>query len=101
MGADHDCCLSHSNNHARRSFLKSVAGVGAAIGLGLVSPRLSFAASLIKEERDKLTPDDVISLLKQGNDRFRSGKMLPHGYLAQKRATASGPARWPAPSLSS
>ena len=48
------------------------------------------AASLSKEERDKLTPDEAINLLKQGNDRFRSGKMLPHDYIAQKRVTAAG-----------
>jgi carbonic anhydrase len=45
---------------------------------------------LTEEDRDRLTPDEIINMLKQGNDRFRSGKMLPHDYLAQKRATAGG-----------
>jgi carbonic anhydrase len=59
-------------------------------GVGLGSTRQSFAASLSKDERDKLSPDQIIDLLRQGNDRFRNGKMLPHDYLAQKRATAAG-----------
>jgi carbonic anhydrase len=50
----------------------------------------SFAATLTQEQRDKLTPDQVIEAMKRGNERFRAGTMLPHDYLAQKRATASG-----------
>ncbi|HXT08273.1 MAG TPA: carbonic anhydrase family protein [Roseiarcus sp.] len=85
-----NCCPSHSNTQPRRAFLKSVAGLAAMAGLGFVSPRSALAASLTRAERDKLTPDEVIALLKQGNDRFRTAKMLPHDYLAQKRATAGG-----------
>ena len=29
-------------------------------------------------------------MMKQGNERFRSGRMHPHDYLAQKRATIAG-----------
>jgi len=90
MRADLNCCLSHSSKQPRRVFLKSLAGLAATAGLGFVSPRASRAASLSQEERDKLTPDEIIAMLKQGNDRFRSGKMLPHDYIAQKRATAAG-----------
>ena len=46
--------------------------------------------ALSKEERDKLTPDQVIELLKRGNQRFRSGTTEPHDYLAQKRTSADG-----------
>ncbi len=90
MDADHKCCAPHSNSRARRTFLKSALGFGATASLGLLSPPVALAASLSKEERDKLTPDEAINLLKQGNDRFRSGKMLPHDYIAQKRVTAAG-----------
>ena len=90
MRAELNCCLSHSSKPPRRFFLKSLAGLSAAAALGFVSPRPSLAASLTEEERDKLTPDEIIALLKQGNDRFRNGKMLPHDYIAQKRATAGG-----------
>jgi carbonic anhydrase len=41
-------------------------------------------------ERDAMTPDQVIAMLKEGNARFRAGKMQGHDYLAQKRASAAG-----------
>ncbi|HET7084829.1 MAG TPA: carbonic anhydrase family protein [Rhizomicrobium sp.] len=89
MHPGHDCCPLDPA-HTRRHLLKCTIGLGALTGVGLGLPTLSFAASLTKGERDRLTPDEVIAHLKQGNDRFRSGKMLPHDYLAQKRATAAG-----------
>jgi carbonic anhydrase len=54
---------------------------------------MQFGASggpLTKEQRDRLTPSQVIEELKKGNERFRAGKMVSRDYLAQKRATASG-----------
>lgn len=59
----------------------------AGTGLG---PREAAAQALTKERRDKLTPDQVIEALKQGNERFRTGKPRARDYLAQKRATAEG-----------
>jgi carbonic anhydrase len=53
-------------------------------------PALSFAASLTKQERDKLTPDQIIAGLKAGNIRFYTGKPHQHDYLAQKRSSAAG-----------
>ncbi len=53
-------------------------------------PGLAEAAALTKELRDAMTPDQVIAAMKEGNQRFRSGKGLAHDYLAQKRATAEG-----------
>jgi carbonic anhydrase len=50
----------------------------------------AHAASLTKVQRDALTPDQIIQAMKEGNARFRSGKMKPHDYLAQKRASAAG-----------
>lgn len=46
--------------------------------------------SLSKEQRDRLTPAQVIDELKKGNERFRTGKMVPHDYRAQKRSSATG-----------
>jgi carbonic anhydrase len=51
---------------------------------------LSYAAAMSKDERDKLTPDQILDAMKQGNERFRTGKTSSHDYLAQKRATAAG-----------
>jgi carbonic anhydrase len=50
----------------------------------------SLSNSLTKDERDKMTPAQIIDELKKGNDRFRSGKMAPRNYLAEKRASAAG-----------
>jgi carbonic anhydrase len=77
----------------RRALLRSAMGVATAC---IVSAPLlgvseqSDAAALTKELRDKLTPDQIIELMKQGNERFRAGKMAPHDYVAQKRATVAG-----------
>jgi carbonic anhydrase len=59
----------------------------AGLGFGV---KQAAAQALTKEERDQLSPDQVIEILKQGNERFRTGKPHAHDYLAQKRATATG-----------
>ena len=77
----------------RRSVLKSAIGVtltGMFVGLGVGVPSISYADALTKEERDRLTPDQIIEGMKKGNARFRSGKMQKHNYLAQKKASAIG-----------
>ena len=50
----------------------------------------SMSGSLTKEERDSMTPAQVIDELKKGNERFRAGKMAARNYLAEKRSSASG-----------
>ena len=75
----------------RRSILKSAIGVaftGMLVSLGV--PNISYADALTKEERDRLTPDQIIEGMKKGNARFRSGKIQKHNYLAQKKASANG-----------
>jgi len=88
------CCRPDPVTHSRRAmlgFTLGIAGVGAMGGLGLVAlPATTLAAALTKEEREKLTPDQVIELLQRGNERFRSGQMEAHDYRAQKQATAGG-----------
>jgi carbonic anhydrase len=81
------CCDS------RRALLKSAAGIATlgVIGAPLLGvPTLSDAAALTKDMRDKLTPEQIIETMKQGNERFRAGKVSAHDYLAQKRATIAG-----------
>jgi carbonic anhydrase len=91
---DADSC-PHQPEHCdrRRALLKSAVAIAAsgAIGSSLVgAPEPSYAAALSKEQRDKLSPDQIVEALRQGNERFRTGKMAAHDYLAQKRATATG-----------
>ncbi|MBD8216506.1 carbonic anhydrase [Erwinia persicina] len=78
---------------SRRNILKKVLAVSAlsVTGIGTLSlPTLSFAASLSKEERDRMTPDAVIERFKQGNLRFRENRPAKHDYLVQKRSTIAG-----------
>lgn len=87
------CCSEDSHPNSRRKVLKAALGITAASvigGIGLGLPQVSYAASLTREERDKLTPEQVVEGLKQGNTRFVSGKMQQHDYLAQKRSSAEG-----------
>lgn len=65
-------------------------GIAAATAIASpVVPR-AYAAALTKEQREKLTPDDVIALMKKGNRRFVLGQESPHNYLAQQKASAKG-----------
>ena len=76
----------------RRSFL------GTALGACTITPLIPLTmqlapigtGSLTKEQRDKMAPAQVIEELKNGNERFRSGKMAPRDYIAEKRASAAG-----------
>lgn len=91
MNTKTDLELMHCDS--RRALLKSTVGIATVGVIGapwLGVPGLSEAAALTKEMRDKLTPDEIIETMKQGNERFRNGKISPHDYLAQKRATAAG-----------
>ena len=77
----------------RRRFL------GRALGACAISPPLGFlsmqfapsmSGSLTKEQRDSMTPLQVIDELKKGNERFRTGKLTRRDYLAEKRSSAGG-----------
>ncbi len=84
------------HNHGRldrRIFLKltGVAAATTALGAGLaVVSGSAFGVVLSKAQRDALTPDEIIALMKKGNERFRLGKESPHDYLAQQRTSAKG-----------
>ncbi|HEX7271585.1 MAG TPA: carbonic anhydrase family protein [Casimicrobiaceae bacterium] len=82
--------LRHSHLH-RRGFLKVAGVTAAATALGMLpAGQIALAGALTKAQRDKLTPDDIIALMKKGNGRFRLGKESPHDYLAQQKASAKG-----------
>jgi carbonic anhydrase len=76
----------------RRKFICAAAAACAIPRLAFSSMQLSpdMSRSLSKEERDSMTPAQVIDELKKGNERFRTGKMSPRDYLAEKRSSASG-----------
>ena len=81
----------NTNHPERRAALKILLAAPVTLaGIGVVGPDPAQAAALTREERDKLNPDQVIEILERGNERFRTGQMQAHDYLAQKRATAAG-----------
>lgn len=93
MNSSEICCnVGQPSDSGRRNWLKAGAGTGAVALLGGVAlaPEGAQAASLTREQRDAMTPDQVIAMLKEGNSRFRNGTMGSHDFLAQKRATATG-----------
>ncbi len=78
----------------RRSFFRA-AGLMTAVGvveasIGSVPARADFP----KEQRDKMTPDEVIQRMKAGNERFRSGKPQHRDLMSEVKATAK--AQYPA-----
>ncbi len=77
----------------RRRFIVTALGA-CAVGpsVAALSAQLApdMSRSLTKAERDSLTPVQVIDELKKGNERFRTGKMAPRDYRAEKRSSAAG-----------
>jgi carbonic anhydrase len=78
-------------SNRRRHFLKT-SGAVALLGLAGFTALSSIvlADALTEAQRDKLSPDDILALMKKGNKRFYTGKREDHNYLAQQRATAKG-----------
>jgi len=78
------------NQFDRRVFCKHV-GIATAAGVVGASFGSVFAhADLTKEQRDKMTPEEVIQEMKAGNARFRAGKPRHRDLMAEARATAKG-----------
>ena len=80
------------HNLSRRNF------IGTSLTTCVMTPMVPLSlqfevpggGSLTKEQRDRMTPAQVLEELKKGNERFRSGKMAPRDYLAEKRSSAAG-----------
>jgi carbonic anhydrase len=79
-----------SNQFDRRAFCKA-AGVATAVGIFEAGLGSNLAhADLTKEQRDKMTPAEIIQDMKAGNERFRSGKPRHRDLMAEVKATAKG-----------
>jgi carbonic anhydrase len=90
MAAQHNNGSPPGHPH-RRNFLKA-SGVVTALalaGTGTLS-NIVYAAALTKAQRDRLTPDDILALMKKGNQRFYTGKREDFNFLAQQRSSAKG-----------
>lgn len=75
----------------RRKFLRA-AGVATALGLvgGTFFRGFARADALTKAQRDKMTPEQVIEVMKEGNERFRRGERKNRNYLREQKASAKG-----------
>ena len=74
----------------RRVFCKAV-GIATAVGaVGASLGSVLAQADLTKEQRDKMTLDEVIQHMKAGNERFRSGKPQHRDLMSEAKATAKG-----------
>ena len=74
----------------RRAFCKA-AGVATAAGVvGVTLGSVSAHADLTQEQRDKMTPDEIIQQMKAGNERFRAGKPQHRDLMREAKATAKG-----------
>jgi carbonic anhydrase len=79
-----------SDRFDRRTFCKA-AGVVAAVGVVEASlGTVSAHADLTQEQRDKMTPDEIIQQMKAGNERFRAGKPQHRDLMREAKATAKG-----------
>ena len=76
---------------ARRRLLGAAAALPAlgAAAWALV-PALAYPAALTQARRDAMTPDDVIEMMRKGNERFRRGQLQNRNSLAEQRASAAG-----------
>ncbi len=81
-----------SNKQAqRRSFIRLSGAAAATAALGITSlGKVAYGAALTSAQREKMTPDQIVALMKDGNQRFRLGKESPHDYLAQQKTSAKG-----------
>jgi carbonic anhydrase len=73
----------------RRGFLR-VSGAAmalTAVGSGALGG-IAWAGALTKAQRDRMTPDDILAMMKHGNRRFYTGKPENRNILAQQRASA-------------
>ena len=81
----------YSDRSRRRDFLGTM-GVAAALGLvgGSLFTRYARADALTHAQRDKMTPEQIIEIMKQGNERFRRGERKSRNYLREQKASAKG-----------
>lgn len=81
----------NNTGSSRRQFLRA-AGVATALGLAgdTFFKGLAHGDALTKAQRDAMTPEQIIEVMKKGNERFRRGERKDRNYLREQRASAKG-----------
>jgi carbonic anhydrase len=75
---------------SRRGFLTAPAVAAAGGLLGGLFAGAAHADALTRDQRDKMTPDEILAIMKRGNERFRKGDEPKRDYLAEQKASAKG-----------
>jgi len=81
----------HCGGSGRRNFLKasSVATTLGLVGGGLFTGS-ARADALTQAQRERMTPEQIVGAMKQGNERFRKGERKDRNYLREQKASAKG-----------
>jgi len=74
---------------SRRTFVSTMLACACPSAVSLFA-QTTLSRTLSKEERDRLSPDQVLDELKKGNERFRSGQTISRDYRRQQLASAGG-----------
>ena len=75
----------------RRRFLAMTIGACATAPVTFASAQTDTRGSaLTKEQRDRMTPGQVLDELKKGNERFRARQVVARDYRDQQRTSAAG-----------
>ncbi len=86
-----DAASGKCGDLGRRTFLKlTSAATAAGVFGGSLFGGLVYADALGKEKRDKMTPDQILAILKRGNKNFSKGLMTARNYRNEQKATAKG-----------
>lgn len=72
----------------RRNFLKVAAG--AALGFGLVGNAAAAAAKAPPRPHNVISPDAALARLLKGNERYVSGNLHRHDFIAERPALSGG-----------
>jgi carbonic anhydrase len=81
--------MSTGQRWSRRGFLGAMLASAYPLAVS-PSAQTILSHTLSKEQRDEMSPREVIEELKRGNERFRSGRMLARDYRRQQLASANG-----------
>ena len=75
----------------RRAFLQrsTIATVVGLLGTSLAG-NVAETDALTRERRDGMTPDEIVGLMKQGNERFHTGRRADRDFLREQQASAKG-----------
>ncbi|MDR5733587.1 carbonic anhydrase family protein [Caballeronia sp. LZ025] len=82
--------LQHDAVVARRGFFKLASVAAAALATGPLRIECARADALTKAQRESMTPEQIIGVMKRGNARFRKGARKERNYLREQRASAAG-----------